>query len=336
MNPIYSITWMYGDVLAMEWYGGNTFPYQQFKDRGSLNISTGEMTITGLTGDDSGIYTAEINNKVTNKIQLLVISPVPKPSISVWCDAWSYCVFTCSGNTAGAEPVTYWWTSGDTTWPSTKELKITWKETRLWFTCSLNNPVSSSSSEHVFNPLMRNIIILTTTYGVILIVCFISYLTYQYINVRRVIFWVIIIIIAPVGLIVAGCMYIIKGVFHLMSRCGDEMKFMATPVEWIESDVEYIREMISYDDDLVDKVLFGTMLVIFIIVAPGALILVLCSVIPITIIYLIYKCGKALQKKVKRNPTSGVARGTRNTAGTDNDNDSQNIESENNCFTFGS
>ncbi|CAK6984986.1 uncharacterized protein LOC121892015 [Scomber scombrus] len=113
----------------MEWYGDETYSYRNFKDRGSLNISTGEMTITGLTGDDSGIYTAEINNKVNRKIQLLVISPVPKPSLSVWCDAWSYCVFNCSGNTAGAEPVTYWWTSGDTTWPSTKELKITWVNT---------------------------------------------------------------------------------------------------------------------------------------------------------------------------------------------------------------
>ncbi|CAK6984985.1 titin-like isoform X2, partial [Scomber scombrus] len=138
----------------MEWYGDETYSYRNFKDRGSLNISTGEMTITGLTGDDSGIYTAEINNKVNRKIQLLVISPVPKPSLSVWCDAWSYCVFNCSGNTAGAEPVTYWWTSGDTTWPSTKELKITWEETKQWFICSFKNPVSSNSSEKVLNPFI--------------------------------------------------------------------------------------------------------------------------------------------------------------------------------------
>ncbi|CAK6984906.1 Hypothetical predicted protein, partial [Scomber scombrus] len=69
---------------------------------------------------------------------------------------------------------------------------------------------------------------------------------------------------------------------------------------------------------------YGIFLVIVTIIAPVALILVLCSVIPITIIYLIYKCGKALQKKLKRNPTSGVTLGTRNTA--DTDDDSQNIE----------
>lgn len=41
--------------------------------RGVLNTSTGELTITGLTRNDSGNYTVEINNQVTKPIQLLVI-----------------------------------------------------------------------------------------------------------------------------------------------------------------------------------------------------------------------------------------------------------------------
>ena len=51
-------------------------------------------------------------------------APVSKPTLSEWCTG-TYCVFTCNGNTTGTEPVTYWWTSGDTTWSSTKEHKIT-------------------------------------------------------------------------------------------------------------------------------------------------------------------------------------------------------------------
>ncbi|CAK6982285.1 uncharacterized protein LOC128354439 isoform X2, partial [Scomber scombrus] len=82
--------------------------------------------MTGLTLDDSGIYTVEINGKETSQTQLLVISPVPKPTISISCDpGMTSCVLTCSGNITGADPVTYWWTAGDKERTSIKELKIT-------------------------------------------------------------------------------------------------------------------------------------------------------------------------------------------------------------------
>ncbi|XP_044201044.1 titin-like isoform X2 [Thunnus albacares] len=153
VNPITSIEWKHGPDLAIEWYGGETFSYRHFKDRSMLNISTGALTITGLTPDDSGSYTVEINDKVTSKTQLLVISPVSKPTLSIRCEPeMTYCVLTCNGNTTGAEPVTYWWTSGDITWSSTKEHNITKEDDELWFSCAFENPVSSSSSEIVFNP----------------------------------------------------------------------------------------------------------------------------------------------------------------------------------------
>ncbi|XP_067439894.1 uncharacterized protein [Thunnus thynnus] len=157
----------------MEWYGGETFSSQHFKDRGSLNTSTGALTITGLTPDDSGNYTVEINNKVTSKTQLLVISPVSKPTLSDWC-SMTYCVLTCNGNSTGAEPVTYWWTSGDTTWSSTKEQKITMVEKELWFSwfsCAFENPVSNIGSEKVFNPFIRNQLIFMAI--LLLVVCII-------------------------------------------------------------------------------------------------------------------------------------------------------------------
>ncbi|XP_067439890.1 uncharacterized protein [Thunnus thynnus] len=173
VNPITSIEWKHGPDLAMEWYGDETFSYRHFKDRGSLNTSTGALTITGLTPDDSGNYTVEINNKVTSKTELLVISPVSKPTLSEWCTG-TYCVLTCNGNTTDAEPVTYWWTSGDTTWSSTKEHKITMVEKELWlswFSCAFENPVSNINSEKVFNPFIRNQLIFMAI--LLLVVCII-------------------------------------------------------------------------------------------------------------------------------------------------------------------
>ncbi|XP_067439892.1 V-set and immunoglobulin domain-containing protein 1-like [Thunnus thynnus] len=175
VTPIKSIAWTHGPSIAIEWFrnGDETFAYRQFKDRGSLNTLTGALTITGLTPDDSGSYTVEINNKVTSKTQLLVISPVSKPTISVWC-VMTYCVLTCTGDTTGAEPVTYWWTSGNTTWSSTKEHNITMVEKELWFSwfsCAFENPVSNISSEEVFNPFIRNQLIFMAI--LLLVVCII-------------------------------------------------------------------------------------------------------------------------------------------------------------------
>ncbi|XP_042260706.1 uncharacterized protein LOC121892015 [Thunnus maccoyii] len=182
-SPITSIAWKHGPDLAMEWYGDETYSYRQFKDRGSLDTSTGALTITGLTPDDSGNYTVEINNKVTSKTELLVISPVSKPTLSLWCEPeMTYCVLTCNGDTTGAEPVTYWWTSGDMTWSSTKEHKITKENNELWFSCALKNPVSFSEfSEKVFNPFIkRDWTWMYSLIGVILVVCIIGFLIYKF------------------------------------------------------------------------------------------------------------------------------------------------------------
>lgn len=112
-----------------------------------LNSSTGALTITGLTRDDSGSYTVQINNSsITKTTQLLVIckwryfvwslanrvcfsswiqilvvcsffflpARVSKPSVSTWCEPeMSYCLFTCEGNTTDAEPIEYLWSASD-------------------------------------------------------------------------------------------------------------------------------------------------------------------------------------------------------------------------------
>ncbi|TKS66366.1 Carcinoembryonic antigen-related cell adhesion molecule 1 [Collichthys lucidus] len=141
----------------MQWDGNQTYSYEQFKVCGVLNTSTGELTITGLTRNDSGSYTAEINNQVTKPIQLLVISRVSRPSVSTWCDPeMTYCVFTCKGNTSDAEPITFGWEASDMMWHFNNTHIITKDETETRFSCYLQNPVSFMGSESVRNPFYRH------------------------------------------------------------------------------------------------------------------------------------------------------------------------------------
>ncbi|XP_067358180.1 carcinoembryonic antigen-related cell adhesion molecule 1-like isoform X1 [Channa argus] len=150
-GPITDITWKHGKDIAIEWYQGPVDGYRQFKERGSLNVTTGALTITGLTPGESGSYTAEINDKVTGTTQLLVISRVSKPTVSSQCDA-DHCVFTCESNDTTAEPVTYSWMAEDKLLNSSNELRITKDESEKQFHCELRNPVSTEMSELVHNP----------------------------------------------------------------------------------------------------------------------------------------------------------------------------------------
>lgn len=151
------ITWKHGSNIAMEWDGDTIEAYRQFKARGSLNISTGEMTIRGLTPDDGGSYTAEINDNLNpSQTQIIVIFPVPTPTVLKTCDAEvTSCTLTCDGNTTGAQPVTYNWKLKDKTLTEASKEHIIKKESSSGineFSCELENPVSRESSQPIPNP----------------------------------------------------------------------------------------------------------------------------------------------------------------------------------------
>ncbi|XP_027147256.1 uncharacterized protein LOC104926232 isoform X2 [Larimichthys crocea] len=184
VNPITNITWRYGPDVAMQWDGNQTYSYEQFKVRGVLNTSTGELTITGLTRNDSGNYTVEINNQVTKPIQLLVISRVSRPSVSTWCDPqMTYCVFTCEGNTSDAEPITFGWGASDMMWFFHNKHIITKDETEPLFSCYLHNPVGLMGSESVPNPFYTRsytlIIFFTLCAVIILVLILLIWLTHK-------------------------------------------------------------------------------------------------------------------------------------------------------------
>ncbi|KAF7663198.1 hypothetical protein LDENG_00214750 [Lucifuga dentata] len=153
-GPISSFVWKHAKDLAMEWIGGKLYPYRHFKERGHLNTSTGALTISGLTPEDSGLYTAEINYKQASITHLQVISAVPKPVVSVSCDTKvTLCTLSCDGNTMNAEPLTYSWTAGDMVFsPSSKELNITQEDnSNTDVSCMMKNPVSVERSEPITN-----------------------------------------------------------------------------------------------------------------------------------------------------------------------------------------
>ncbi|XP_047432807.1 uncharacterized protein LOC125000990 isoform X6 [Mugil cephalus] len=154
---ITSITWKHNSNLAAEWYGaGATDFYRDFKGRCTLKTETGELTIPKLTLKDSGSYTPEINNRVLATTEIKIISPVPKPTISMSCDdKKTHCVLTCEGNTTGVEQVTYTWKSDGVMMKSkSKEINITKEETSSFFRCTMENPVSSQFSNQVVNPVL--------------------------------------------------------------------------------------------------------------------------------------------------------------------------------------
>ncbi|KAM9334389.1 uncharacterized protein ABDE67_022115 [Symphorus nematophorus] len=157
--PTSSIVWKQGSDIAMDWYQATGAEgFRQFKVRGRLNNKTGEMTITGLTRADSGLYKAEINDGSGPVTHLFVISPVPTPTaVLKTCDnPVTKCFLSCDGNTTDTEPFTYKWKADDTVLPdSSKEIHIMENGSSIKeFSCELENPVSRESSQPIPSPFM--------------------------------------------------------------------------------------------------------------------------------------------------------------------------------------
>ncbi|XP_011604562.1 CD48 antigen-like [Takifugu rubripes] len=147
-SPITSITWKQGPNLAVQWDGTAIQSYRQFKNRSSLDVETGILTIRNLVLSDSNNYTPEINNVLQKEIVLKVYRPVPKPTITVQKTPGEYCELTCDGDITDAEPVTYSWTKNKAALLETERNIIQkWEECSSTYTCTMTNPVSTMESE---------------------------------------------------------------------------------------------------------------------------------------------------------------------------------------------
>ncbi|XP_008322919.1 carcinoembryonic antigen-related cell adhesion molecule 7-like isoform X2 [Cynoglossus semilaevis] len=157
--PITSIMWKVGPNIAVQWEESDESDityFRHFKERGSLNTSSGAMTIKGLIYSDSALYTPEINSVVLVSIPLSVLSAVPVPSVTVSCDEEkSSCILTCEGNTTGLDQLTYVWKFDNEKTVSSKLCYIGKDNSSMVkeFSCELENPVSWESSRAIGNPL---------------------------------------------------------------------------------------------------------------------------------------------------------------------------------------
>nr|XP_020515623.1 uncharacterized protein LOC110004421 isoform X4 [Labrus bergylta] len=156
---ITSIQWKHGEDMVAEWYevyGTETYCLTKFKGRCKLNRLTGALTITGLTKTDSGSCKPEINNKYLDSTHLIVISRVPKPSVSESCNTeMTACNLTCEGNTIESEPVDCKWLLDEAVGPSGKVLTITKEMKEQSYRCVFVNPVGNKTSDIMTNPLLK-------------------------------------------------------------------------------------------------------------------------------------------------------------------------------------
>ncbi|XP_071186081.1 uncharacterized protein [Salvelinus alpinus] len=164
-DSITSIVWKHGKDKVAEWdkdFGGLDI-YEAFKERTTLNQTTGELRISGLMKTDSGVYSVEFNSKLLDKTyKLSVIKAVPKPTITSSCNPdKTSCTLICEGDTTDAEPVTYSWKVGEGEWKVIgKQLIVSKSDSGklangYQYTCKLKNAVSEEVSEpvgQVFGP----------------------------------------------------------------------------------------------------------------------------------------------------------------------------------------
>lgn len=156
---ISGIVWKRGPNIVADWTRGIYRSYGRFKDRTTVDNTTGSLEISAGTTEDSGRYQVEVNDRLQDLVyQVEVINRVPKPT--VWIQPLSCgpssarCSLICDGSIEGAGPVNYSWTWGDEGWEqSKKELPITNNTAQFrTFSCRMENSVSRQESEPANNP----------------------------------------------------------------------------------------------------------------------------------------------------------------------------------------
>uniref|UniRef100_A0A1A7XSH1 Ig-like domain-containing protein n=1 Tax=Iconisemion striatum TaxID=60296 RepID=A0A1A7XSH1_9TELE len=154
-GKITSVTWKHGSDIAMEAFGSDITYYRGFKGRCGFNTSTGVLTIGDLALSDSGTYKAEVNSRDAGSQDLRVLSPVPKPTVSVECnEEVTFCNLTCNFETSpemGDVDQTWVVDGKDKLDSGSQKMSITDKTKNKEFICKLKNFVDTKSSDAVLN-----------------------------------------------------------------------------------------------------------------------------------------------------------------------------------------
>ncbi|XP_071384406.1 uncharacterized protein [Centroberyx affinis] len=161
-KPINNILWKHGVNMVAEWFKDIPVDYYgQFKGRTKLETSTGQLVISALAANDSGVYSVEFNNKLqSKKYKIIVISKIQKATVflqPVACDSSSpNCTLGCDGGSPEAEPITYSWRTDGGAWEKSTQLKSIinddkWHKIKK-ISCQMKNPISVEESEPHDNP----------------------------------------------------------------------------------------------------------------------------------------------------------------------------------------
>ncbi|CAB1442717.1 unnamed protein product [Pleuronectes platessa] len=162
-DVITSVVWTHNTSLVVEWRNNELEFYRSFKGRTELDQSTAQLTVHNATQSDAGEYTVEINNRQQSQVYTAkVIKRVTKPKVVVrtlTCGPTSSkCNFTCQGESAGAQPLTYSWKKDSGEWePEQQSMDLFFNDTKTkrvkQISCRMKNPISEEESDPLYNPM---------------------------------------------------------------------------------------------------------------------------------------------------------------------------------------
>uniref|UniRef100_A0A3Q1BA97 Ig-like domain-containing protein n=1 Tax=Amphiprion ocellaris TaxID=80972 RepID=A0A3Q1BA97_AMPOC len=158
-GSIKSITWkLNGSIVGVLDEGQELVYSPAFKDRASVDTTTGVLEISNMMKTDSGLYTVAINNRIqSGGYDVQVIKQVPKPVVMITCTPkLESCSLSCHGDITDADPVTFSFRKGGRGWEEGEQnIKIINDEDTQaveTFSCRMKNPLGEKDSEPVDNP----------------------------------------------------------------------------------------------------------------------------------------------------------------------------------------
>ncbi|XP_027862885.1 carcinoembryonic antigen-related cell adhesion molecule 1-like isoform X1 [Xiphophorus couchianus] len=164
-ETITAITWKHKGNIAAEYIKDNV-PLEylgDLKGRLKLDVTTGILTISNITKSDDGQFTVEVNNRVLpvkfNVVgvkKLVTVEVILRP---LTCESETHnCTLSCGEDFKDAEPVQYFWKTGETEeWKEgEKTIRIFSEEEKKLglrtFTCKAKNKFSEKQSGPLVNP----------------------------------------------------------------------------------------------------------------------------------------------------------------------------------------
>ncbi|XP_053482823.1 uncharacterized protein LOC128608797 isoform X2 [Ictalurus furcatus] len=146
-GTIESIDWRYNGNLVVDWDSGNEPSWYRFKERASLDIKTGDLTLQ-LKKEDSGLFKGQFQVDGVlhySERTITVIDPVPKPKVTCEQNDVNITLLCSVDPSVQAE---FTWSGPNGLSQSGNSLHITKEndDERVYF-CTAKNKVSYSETE---------------------------------------------------------------------------------------------------------------------------------------------------------------------------------------------